>query len=101
MSVLAVEGVTKRFGPNEVLKSVLFEFRKTNANGEEMVFYQITLTNASLSEVEQYVGTSGTTGAKQGASDSSPLEDVSLTFQRIEVASQVGKTMAVDDWRRP
>jgi type VI secretion system secreted protein Hcp len=87
---------------NEVLKSVLFEFRKTNANGEEMVFYQITLTNASLSEVEQYVGMSGTAGAKQSsASDSSPLEDVSVTFQKIEVVSQVGKTMAVDDWRRP
>ena len=90
---------------NEVLKSVLFEFRTTNANGEEMVFYQITLTNASISEVEQYVGMSGpgtSADAKHlGASDSSPLEDVSVTFQRIEVASQVGKTMAADDWRRP
>ena len=90
---------------NEVLKSVLFEFRSTNANGEEMVFYQITLTNASISEVEQYVGMSGlvtSADAKHsGASDSSPLEDVSVTFQRIEVASQVGKTMAADDWRRP
>jgi type VI secretion system secreted protein Hcp len=90
---------------NEVLKSVLFEFRGTNANGEEMVFYQITLTNASISEVEQYVGMSGlvtSADAKHsGASDSSPLEDVSLTFQKIEVVSQVGKTMAADDWRRP
>ena len=90
---------------NEALKSVLFEFRSTNANGEEMVFYQITLTNASISEVEQYVGMSGlvtSADAKHsGASDSSPLEDVSLTFQKIEVVSQVGKTMAADDWRRP
>jgi type VI secretion system secreted protein Hcp len=90
---------------NEVLKSVLFEFRGTNANGEEMVFYQITLTNASISEVEQYVGMSGlvtSADAKHsGASDSSPLEDVSLTFQKIEVVSMVGKTMAADDWRRP
>lgn len=84
---------------NEVLKSVLFEFRSTNANGEEMVFYQMTLTNASISEVEQYAGMSGTAGAKEGASDGSPLEDVSLTFQKIEVVSQVGKTMAADDWR--
>jgi type VI secretion system secreted protein Hcp len=90
---------------NEVLKSVLFEFRSTNANGEEMVFYQMTLTNASIGEVEQYAGAPGlvtTTEAKHsGASDSSPLEDVSLTFQKIEVQSQVGKTMAMDDWRRP
>ena len=90
---------------NEALKSVLFEFRSTNANGEEMVFYQITLTNASISEVEQYIDMPGlvtTAQAKHSAaSDSSPLEDVSLTFQKIEVASQVGKTMAADDWRRP
>ena len=89
---------------NEALKSVLFEFRNTSADGQEQVFYQITLTNAAISEVEQYVGMSGlvTADAKHsGASDSSPLEDVSLTFQRIEVASMVGKTMAADDWRRP
>ena len=87
---------------NEVLKSVLFEFRGTSADGQEMIFYQMTLTNASISEVEQYAGMSGTAEARQsGASDGSPLEDVSLTFQKIEVQSQVGKTMAVDDWRRP
>lgn len=85
---------------NEVLKSVLFEFRNTNANGEEMVFYQVTLTNATISEVEQYAGMSGSGGARHsGESDNSPLEDVSLTFQKIEVVSQVGKTTATDDWR--
>lgn len=90
---------------NEVLKSVLFEFRSTSADGQEMVFYQITLTNASISEVEQYIDMPGlvtsAAGKHSAASDSSPLEDVSLTFQKIEVASQVGKTMAADDWRRP
>jgi type VI secretion system secreted protein Hcp len=88
---------------NEPLKSVLFEFRGTNANGEEMVVYQITLTNATISELEQYVGMQGlntTAEAKHSsASDTSPMEDVSLTFQKIEVQSQVGKTMAADDWR--
>ena len=88
---------------NEVLKSVLFEFRGTSADGQEMIFYQMTLTNASISEVEQYAGMSGqvtTAEAKHsGVADSSLLEDVSLTFQRIEVVSQVGKTMAADDWR--
>ena len=87
---------------NEVLKSVLFEFRNTNANGEEQVFYQITLTNATISEVEQYVGATGqgvAEGKRSGALDSSPLEDVSLTFQKVEVVSLTGKTMAADDWR--
>jgi type VI secretion system secreted protein Hcp len=89
---------------NEPLKSVLFEFRSTNANGEEQVVYQITLTNATISEVEQYAGTTGqliAEGQHSSASDTSPLEDVSLGFQKIEVQSQVGKTMAADDWRRP
>jgi type VI secretion system secreted protein Hcp len=90
---------------NEALKTVLFEFRNTSADGQEQIFYQISLTNAAISEVEQYVGMSGlvtTAEAKHSAaSDGSPLEDVSLTFQKIEVASLVGKTMAADDWRRP
>lgn len=85
---------------NELLKSVTFDFRGVNANGEEFVFYQITLSNAMVSEVEQYSGTgtgAAVTAKHTSVSDALLLEDVSVTFQRIEVQSQVGKTMAADD----
>jgi type VI secretion system secreted protein Hcp len=86
---------------NEPLKTVTFEFRSVNATGEEFIFYQITLSNAMISEVEQYTGTG--TGAAVAAKHTSAvdaplLEDVSVTFQRIEVENKVGKTSAVDDW---
>ena len=87
---------------NEILKSVTFDFRGVNPSGEEFVFYQIVLSNATISELEQYTGTGvgAAVAAKHTSGGDVPvLEDVSVTFQRIEVQSQVGKTMAADDWR--
>jgi type VI secretion system secreted protein Hcp len=79
---------------NEVLKSVLFEFVRTNDNGEEYVFHTIKLTNAQVNEIEQYVEPPPTQSQETG-----PLEKISFTFQRIELENRDGKTMAVDDWR--
>ena len=78
---------------NEVLKSVLFEFVRTNDNGEEYVFHTIKLTNAQVNEIEQYVEPPPTQSQETG-----PLEKISFTFQRIELENRDGKTMAVDDW---
>jgi type VI secretion system secreted protein Hcp len=79
---------------NESLKSVLFEFVKTNVNGEEYVFHTIKLVNANVIEIDQDV---------ESVEDSSlvgrPLEKISLTFQRIEIENKDGKTVAVDDAR--
>lgn len=80
---------------NESLKSVLFEFVKTDSNGEEYVYHTIKLVNASVSEIHQYLEGD----AKQDQShDLHELEEISFTFQRIEMESKDGKTMAVDDW---
>ncbi len=80
---------------NESLKSVLFEFVKTDPNGEEYVYHTIKLVNASVSEIDQHLDR----GAKQDQShDVHELERISLTFQRIEIENKDGKTMAVDDW---
>ena len=78
---------------NEVLKSVLFEFFRTNENGEEYVFHTIKLVNATVNEVEQYVEPPNAQSQDMG-----PLEKVSFMFQRIEMENRDGKTMAVDDW---
>ena len=82
---------------NEILKSVVFEFYGTNPNGEEQVVYVVRLTNAVVAEIEQYAGR---TGDATRSADSTPLEDIAVTFQRIEMESTTGKTMAVDDWSK-
>ncbi len=79
---------------NEILKSVLFEFVKLDPRGQETVFHTIKLTNASVSEIEQYIE-----GDVVGpdAPDAPALEKISMTFQRIELENKDGKTLAVDE----
>ena len=89
---------------NEALKEVKLEFYKVNANGEEYVYYTVRLTNASVSAIRQYTsdgGVQASSSAKQGSSslDLKELEEVSFTFQKIEVESKDGKTMSMDDWK--
>ena len=73
---------------------MLFEFVRTNDNGEEYVFHTIKLANALINEIEQYVEPPTTQ-----SQDTGPLEKISFTFQRIEIENIDGQTMAVDDWR--
>ena len=80
---------------NESLKSVLFEFIKTDKNGEEYVYHTIKLVNANVSEIDQYLAGSAESDQWHDAHE---LERISFTFQRIEMESKDGKTMAVDDW---
>jgi type VI secretion system secreted protein Hcp len=74
---------------NEVLKSVVIEFVRTSPQGREEVYYSIKLTNASISDIKQYTDKESMT----------ELEDVSFTFQRIELENRLGGTSAIDDWR--
>jgi type VI secretion system secreted protein Hcp len=87
---------------NEVLKSVLFRYLKTNPNGEEYVYYTLKLTNATIANYKQisgYTDSATTATAKHAALyDTSTQEEVCLVFQRIEMQSLDGKTMAMDDW---
>lgn len=109
--------ITKEWGPstpqlfqalctNEVLKSVLFEFYKTDANGIEVNYYNIKLTNATVSRIEQSTGFpdaahgSSAASAKHNAHyDTHELERVSFTFQKIEVEHKLAKVLIVDDWQ--
>jgi type VI secretion system secreted protein Hcp len=85
---------------NEVLKTVTLDFVKTNANGEEYVYYSIKLVNATVAGIRQHTPPGGDKPASTPAAavGTPPLEEISLAFQRIEVESKDGKTMAVDDW---
>jgi type VI secretion system secreted protein Hcp len=81
---------------NEVLKSVVFEFTKTNGEGQDAPFYRITLTNAAVSSIRSYVDRTDTSG---DPFDGRALEDVSFTYQKLAIESLEGKTSAIDDWK--
>lgn len=80
---------------NEVLKSVLIEFIRTGPDGRDAVFQTVTLTNASVSRINQFVNAAPIAGVPP---DERALEEISFTFQKIEVENKDGKTMALDDW---
>src|SRR5262249_34546565 len=71
---------------NEALDKVVINFFKAQANGKEVNFYRVTLTAASISEFKQY------------SPGPTVLEDVSMTFQKIEQEDLLAKTSASDDW---
>jgi len=85
---------------NETLKTVLFEFIHTTPDGLEEVYQTIKLANATVSKVRQVTGKgeSSDSAKTQATYDTHELEEVSFTYQRIEVENLPGKTSAVDDW---
>ncbi|HTU03780.1 MAG TPA: type VI secretion system tube protein TssD [Candidatus Sulfotelmatobacter sp.] len=80
---------------NEVLKSVVFEFMKSSPEGKEVVDHSVTLTNAVICSFRDSVQI-----GQQGGPvvDSRELEEISLSFQKIEMVNVTGGTQAVDDW---
>ncbi len=81
---------------NEVLKSVLFEFIRTTAEGAEEIHHTIKLTNATISELHPFIGMA----KHEERTDVHELEEVSFTYQKIEIENKIAKTMAVDDWTK-
>jgi type VI secretion system secreted protein Hcp len=77
---------------NEVLESVVLEFVRSGPDGKKIVVYTITLTNASVSNLKSYRD-------EHAAPDAGvlELEDVSLTFEKIDVQHNPTKTTAHDD----
>jgi type VI secretion system secreted protein Hcp len=81
---------------NEVLRTVVIEFFKPDAGGRLTAFQTIRLTNASVAKVFQYVGISTSAGV---APQDAELEDISFTFQKIDIENtEAGKITATDDW---
>ena len=77
---------------NEVLKSVLFEFVATTPTGKQDVYYTIKLTNASIVNFKQY-----TANLPEGGTQTFELEDVSFTFQKMDIQNQAAGTAASGD----
>ena len=78
---------------NEILQTVAFTFNKVGSNGKEATYFTINLTHAVVVEIRQYVG-----GAPGLTDNANALEDISFTYQKIEVADADAKTSALDDW---
>jgi type VI secretion system secreted protein Hcp len=74
---------------NEVLDEVVINFFRTERTGQEVNYYTVKLTDATVSDDKQY--TSGNT----------VLEDIAFTFRKIEQEDKIAKTMFVDDWSSP
>jgi type VI secretion system secreted protein Hcp len=90
---------------NEVLKSVLMEFISTDPSGAEIVSHTIKLTNATVSDLRFYHSEKMAEGAAAGKHSPTgdahnELHSTSFTFQKIEIESKTGKTMASDDWHK-
>jgi type VI secretion system secreted protein Hcp len=77
---------------NEVIKSVLFEFVRTNDVGVEYVFHTIRLTDAAITAIHQYIAAQ----EEDPDLDNAELEDVALTFRGIEIENLDAKTTASD-----
>lgn len=75
---------------NETLKTVLFEFTKANADGTSSVYQTVKLTNAQVS------GFTHRSGAV--ASGSPEVDDISFTFQTIEIADLGSRITVQDNW---
>jgi type VI secretion system secreted protein Hcp len=78
---------------NEVLSEVLFQFTRTNANGEEYIFSTIKMSDATISHVRQF-----STNAADAKASFGLHEEVCFTFRKVEVTNADAKTMYTDDW---
>ena len=79
---------------NELFPLVEFDFVRTGPDGREFVYETIKLTDATISGVKRYIGFPNA----GEPSDQRHLEDISLTFLKIEVSNNEAKTIAIDDW---
>jgi len=77
---------------NELLESVVLEFTGLDRAGKKTVVYRMTLRNATVASLKSYRDERATQDV--GVLE---LEDVSLTFEKIEFENPAAKTAAQDD----
>lgn len=90
---------------SEPLAEVLMDFVGTDPkSGQEILTHRIRLTNAAVINIAHTMEQPGSTGgagtAKHATGIGQPhLEQISFTFQRIDLEDLIGKTVAADDFR--
>jgi type VI secretion system secreted protein Hcp len=80
---------------NEVLSEVIFNFYVAGPTGLQQLDHTVKLTNATIASVKQSLLLPQHGGP---VIDSRELQEISLTFQKIDITSIPGKTEATDDW---
>jgi type VI secretion system Hcp family effector len=105
--------VTKEFGAstpcnlmvacgNELLSSVVINYYKVGNDGNDLLMYTTTLTNAHIVKIRQYTGhpdaDSSATSKSAEEHDTMELEEISFTFEKIQQEDQIAKTIVIDDW---
>ena len=80
---------------NETLSQVTFNFYVTGPTGIQQLDHTIKLTNAIIISVKQSLQIPQSGGP---IIDSRELQEISLTFQKVDITSIPGKTEAMDDW---
>ena len=89
---------------NETLTEVVIEFtRPSTSGGDDVVHQSVTLSNAGFSQIARFTDPSDGTvnmpsSVPAAATDMVELERWSLTFQKIEVQDNDGKTSFADSW---
>jgi type VI secretion system secreted protein Hcp len=88
---------------NENLSEVVLEFIKTTKEGKEDIYYVIKLTNATVSNIRYMTGVGESAGSAKTTStyDTHELEEISLTYEKIDVEHKIATTAASDDWNTP
>ena len=80
---------------NEVLKNVTIEFVRIGPDGRPTPYQTIKLTNATVVKINQFGGVSS---PEKLLPNNGVLEEISITFQKIEIENTEGKTSAADNW---
>jgi type VI secretion system secreted protein Hcp len=90
---------------SEPLTEVLIDFVGTDPkSGQEVLTHRIRLTNAAVTNIVHIMEEPGSAGAagtaKHATGIGQPhLEQISFSFQRIDLEDLIGKTAAADDAR--
>ncbi|MBJ6727149.1 type VI secretion system tube protein TssD [Geomesophilobacter sediminis] len=75
---------------NENLKTVAIDFIGPDAKGVDTVVQTITLSNASIASVHQFVTAEGKV-----------MEEITFVYGKLQIDNKEGKTSASDDWESP
>lgn len=79
---------------NENLKQVVIQFYRHSADGRQEIDHTITLTNASVADFKQYANAE----LHDGSTEKLQMEDVALTFEKIEFKDNASGLVVADDW---
>jgi type VI secretion system secreted protein Hcp len=79
---------------HELLKQVVIEFVRPDAQGKEESYQTITLTDGNLAGYKRI----GPAGKSARGKQEKEEEEISITYEKIEVKDKLGKTAATDDW---